>query len=60
MKARFPVKFGMSEPGGRYLRGRFDYASLSTDDMARVERFALLALSETHGASVRDVEPPKR
>jgi hypothetical protein len=29
MKACFPVEFGMSEPGGRYLRGRFDYLALA-------------------------------
>ncbi|HNR99322.1 MAG TPA: hypothetical protein PKX48_12155 [Planctomycetota bacterium] len=42
------------------LRGRFDYASLSTDDLDRVERFALLLLSEEHGAVVREAAPPAR
>jgi hypothetical protein len=42
------------------LRGRFDYASLSTDDLDRVERFALLVLSDEHGAVVREAAPPKR
>ncbi|MBN2452577.1 MAG: hypothetical protein JXR77_19490 [Lentisphaeria bacterium] len=42
------------------LRGRFDYASLSTDDLGGVERFAVLVLSDEHGAVVREVAPPAR
>jgi hypothetical protein len=42
------------------LRGRFDYSSLSTDDLAQVERFAVLVLSDADGALVREVPPPKR
>jgi hypothetical protein len=42
------------------LRGRFDYSSLSTDDLAQVERFAVLILSADAGALVREVPPPKR
>jgi hypothetical protein len=42
------------------LRGRFDYSSLSTDDLDRVDRFALLVLSEEHGAVVQEAAPPKR
>ena len=42
------------------LRGRFDYASLSTDQLTRTERFALLVTSPTHGALVRQVDPPQR
>jgi len=42
------------------LRGRFDYASLSTNELDRVERFALLILSDAHGAIVREAAPPKR
>jgi len=42
------------------LRGRFDYASLSTDELARVERFSLLVMSEDSGAVVREAAPPKR
>jgi hypothetical protein len=39
------------------LRGRFDYASLS-GDAAPAERFALLILSDEHGAQVREAAPP--
>ncbi len=42
------------------LRGRFDYASLSTDDLDSVERFSLLVLSREHGALVREASPPPR
>lgn len=42
------------------LRGRFDYASLSTSDLENVERFALLILSDDLGAEVREAAPPKR
>ena len=41
------------------LRGRFDYASLSTDNLDRVQMFSILVLSEKHGAIVREVKPPK-
>jgi len=42
------------------LRGRFDYASLSTDDLGGVQRFAILVLSDQHGALVREALPPKQ
>jgi len=42
------------------LRGRFDYASLSTNDLDFVQNFSLLVLSQTDGAVVREAAPPKR
>jgi len=42
------------------LRGRFDYSSLSTSDLDGVERFALLVLSDEHGAVIQEAAPPKR
>ncbi len=42
------------------LRGRFDYSSLNTNELEMVDRFALLILSENHGAAVREAAPPKR
>jgi hypothetical protein len=42
------------------LRGRFDYASLSTNEIDNVERLSILMLSEKHGAVVREVNPPRR
>jgi hypothetical protein len=42
------------------LRGRFDYATLSTDDIDHVERFALLVVSDAAGATVLEAPPPPR
>jgi len=42
------------------LRGRFDYSSLSTSDLDLVERFALLVMSDEHGAVVQEAAAPKR
>ena len=42
------------------LRGRFDYASLNTNEIEFVDKFSLLILSETDGAVVREASPPKR
>jgi hypothetical protein len=42
------------------LRGRFDYASLSTNDLDNVEKFSMLVMSETDGAMIREAAPPKR
>jgi len=42
------------------LRGRFDYASLNTNEIDAAERLAVLVLSERFGAVVREVTPPKR
>lgn len=42
------------------LRGRFDYASLNTNDLDVVTKFSVLILSETHGAIVREATPPKQ
>lgn len=42
------------------LRGIFDYASLSTDELDRVETLSLLVMSEEDGSLVREVAPPQR
>lgn len=42
------------------LRGRFEFASLSTNDLDAATRFSILILSENHGALVREATPPKR
>jgi hypothetical protein len=41
-------------------RGRFDYASLSTDDALRAKRFAILVISPEDGAAVREADAPAR
>ena len=40
------------------LRGCFDYSSLSTDKLTRVQRFAILLISKQHGAVVVQAKPP--
>ncbi|HPM83067.1 MAG TPA: hypothetical protein PLF81_20325, partial [Candidatus Anammoximicrobium sp.] len=42
------------------LRGRFEYASLSTNELDFAQKFSLLILSDEHGAVVREANPPKR
>jgi hypothetical protein len=42
------------------LRGRFDYSSLSTNELDFVDKFSLLILSDEYGAVVREANPPKR
>ena len=41
-------------------RGRFDYASLSTQRLGKVKRFAILLQSDTEGAVVREAKPPNK
>lgn len=42
------------------LRGRFDYAAVSTNQLDNVKRFALLLMSDEHGATVRETQRPKQ
>jgi len=48
-------KDGYTDP-----RGRFDYSSLSTNELDNVDKFALLILSAKDGAVVREAAPPKQ
>jgi len=41
------------------LRGRFDYSSLSTNQMDTVQKFGILVLSEKYGAIIKEANPPK-
>jgi uncharacterized protein YcnI len=52
-----PVEF--YKDGFTDLRGRFDYASLNTNEIENVDRFSILILSEENGAVVREASPPK-
>lgn len=40
------------------LRGRFDFISLSTDDLASTQRFAILVIDPELGAVIREAAPP--
>jgi hypothetical protein len=42
------------------LRGKFEYASLNTDDLDQVERFALLVIDPDAGAQIEEAPPPSR
>ncbi|MEI6235857.1 MAG: hypothetical protein WCT04_22610 [Planctomycetota bacterium] len=42
------------------LRGKLDYASLSTNEIDNVQKFSILVLSENDGALVREAAPPKQ
>jgi acyl-CoA-binding protein len=41
------------------LKGRFDYTSLSTNQLDSVEKFSILVMSNEFGAIIRDANPPK-
>ena len=42
------------------LRGRFDYASVSGEQQGGVKEFAILIMSDEHGAVVREAPAPRR
>ncbi|MBM4096378.1 MAG: hypothetical protein FJ261_06345 [Planctomycetes bacterium] len=50
------VKF--HKDGYTDIRGRFDYASVSTPEPVPVQRYGVLVLSESLGATIRDAAPP--
>ncbi|MEM8679759.1 MAG: hypothetical protein AAGF97_10445, partial [Planctomycetota bacterium] len=58
MQANGQIEF--YKDGYTDLAGRFDYSSLSTDQLDQVRRFAVLIMSDDHGAVVREAAPPGR
>jgi hypothetical protein len=42
------------------LRGRFDYASVSTPQIQPIVRFAILVMSEERGSLIREAPPPQQ
>lgn len=40
------------------LRGRFDYASISTSQLENVEKFSVLIMSDIAGSVIREAAPP--
>lgn len=40
------------------LRGRFDYALSSSDDIEQITLFSILVCSEEHGSAIRQAKPP--
>jgi hypothetical protein len=52
-----PAGFG----GGPGSEGSgLDYQMLRPDEINRVEKLAVLVLSDTHGAAVRELDPPRK
>lgn len=51
--------FDLGQDGYTDMRGRFDYASLTTpEQLNSTARFALLVSSETDGAVTTEAKPP--
>ena len=46
-------------PEPRAAGGNLDYQMLRPTELNEVEKIAILVLSETHGAAVREVGPPR-
>jgi hypothetical protein len=42
------------------LRGKFDYASVSTSDIGDAQKFSVLVMSDENGATVLDAPVPQR
>ncbi len=42
------------------LRGRYDYVSLSTGDIAMIQRFSILVIDPERGATLQEAAPPTR
>ncbi len=52
------VKF--HKDGYTDLRGKFDYASVSTPETSPIVKYGILVLSETQGALIREANPPQQ
>ena len=52
------VKF--HKDGYTDVRGRFDYATVSTPEKSPIEKFSILILSEQNGALIREANPPQQ
>jgi hypothetical protein len=52
------VKF--HKDGYTDIRGRFDYATVSTPERVQPGKFSVLVLSPEFGAAIKEVEPPQR
>ncbi|MFT6240178.1 MAG: hypothetical protein ACJAQT_002265 [Akkermansiaceae bacterium] len=57
-KTKDGVKF--FKDGYTDLRGKFDYASVSSTGLGQVERFSILIMSEEDGATVEEADVPQR
>ena len=58
--AKTPSGTRFYKDGYTDLRGKFDYTSLNTDDIGGVSEFAVLVMSDDHGAVVKPAKPPQQ
>ena len=58
--AKTPSKTRFYKDGYTDLRGKFDYTSLNTKDIDSVSEFAILVMSNNHGAVVKSAKPPQQ
>ena len=66
LPATYVKVYAMTDTGPKFykdgytdLRGKFDYASVSTTDIGSVLKFSILVMNETHGASVLEAPVPQ-
>jgi len=41
------------------IRGKFDFASISTDQLGKTNKFAIFVKAEQYGSTVKEAKPPK-
>jgi len=58
--AKTPQGAKFFKDGYTDLRGKFDYTSLNTDEIGAVSEFAVLIMSQQHGAVVKTAKPPQQ
>ena len=51
-------KVNFYKDGYTDVRGRFDYLSLNASKLETIQKFAVLTMSETHGALIKECNPP--
>ena len=42
------------------IRGKFDYVSISTDQLNKTKRFSIFIKADDYGSIVKEAKPPKR
>ena len=42
------------------IRGKFDYASISTDQLNKTVKFSIFVQADGYGSSIKQAKPPKR
>merc|ERR1712130_956599 len=63
VKVYSQTNYGQNEfykDGYTDIRGKFDYASISTDQLNKTKRFAIFVQAQGYGSIVKEAKPPKR